>query len=295
MLDSWIDEFLLVAKYMNISHAARELHMTQPNLSRHIKQMETELGFHLFVQKGGKLTLTAAGIEFSASIAPLMRSYRSLVQRCATIPEQGMRVLHVQIAPYPDEAGRAYLYFLNNDLNRDGDYEFEFISESRTRQTFEDGVLEQKVDIAVLYLNSPPDHAIPGLAEKGFAARFLATVPLGVWLHIDNPLAHKKELSVNELAKVQVVFPNNPTYPLKDVYIEMMTSQGLTPNCRELHVGSRLEFMMHQSADAACLFPYAMTNDYSLDWQRDRVMIPLSNPVPVCAYAVALASTGILA
>ncbi len=294
MLDSWIDEFLMVAKYMNISRAARELHMTQPNLSRHMKQMEAELGFHLLLQRGGKLALTPAGIEFSESIAPLMRSYRALVQRCGAIPEQGTQGLRVQIAPYPDEAGRAYLYFLNNELNRDGDYELEFVSESRTRLTFEDSVLEQKVDIAVLYLGSPPESAIPELAEKGFAARFLATVPLGVWLPATSDLARKREVSVDDLSRITIVFPNNPTYPLKDVYIEMMSSRGLTPNCRELHVGSRLEFMMHQGDDTACLFPFAMSSDYSLDWQRDRVMVPLNSPVPICAYAVALQGAGIL-
>lgn len=274
MLDSWIDEFLMVAKYMNISRAARELHMTQPNLSRHMKQMEAELGFHLLSQRGGRLALTPAGIEFSESIAPLVRSYRTLVRRCATINEQGAQGLKVQIAPYPDEAGRAYLHFLNNELNCEGVYDFDFVSESRTRLTFEDSVLEQKVDIAVLYLGKPPDQAVPELRAKGFAARFLAAVPLGVWLSSTHPVARQSELSVEELAQISVIFPNNPTYPLKDVYIDLMKRNGLTPNCRELHVGSRLEFLLHQGSETACLFPCAMAHDYSLDWQQNRVMVP---------------------
>lgn len=36
--------FLTVAKMQNITHAAQKLHITQPTLSRQLKQLEDELG-----------------------------------------------------------------------------------------------------------------------------------------------------------------------------------------------------------------------------------------------------------
>ena len=54
--------FLAVAKYGNISKAAEELFVTQPNLSRQIQNLEKELGQQLFVRGKRKATLTSAGI-----------------------------------------------------------------------------------------------------------------------------------------------------------------------------------------------------------------------------------------
>ena len=41
-------EFALLARYLNYGRAARELNLTQPTLSRHIVQLEEELGMQLF-------------------------------------------------------------------------------------------------------------------------------------------------------------------------------------------------------------------------------------------------------
>lgn len=40
--------FLTVAQTSNITKAAVELHVTQPTLSRQIKELEKELGFNYF-------------------------------------------------------------------------------------------------------------------------------------------------------------------------------------------------------------------------------------------------------
>ena len=48
--------FLTVAKMQNITRAAQELHITQPTLSRQLKQLEDELGTQLL-----EITLTAEG------------------------------------------------------------------------------------------------------------------------------------------------------------------------------------------------------------------------------------------
>src|SRR5688500_19293067 len=40
---------------LNITLAAERVHATQPGLSKQLKQLEDELGFHLFVRKGRSL------------------------------------------------------------------------------------------------------------------------------------------------------------------------------------------------------------------------------------------------
>lgn len=54
--------FLAVAREQNISAAAQSLHLTQPTLSRQLKELEEELGKQLMVRGSRKVTLTEEGM-----------------------------------------------------------------------------------------------------------------------------------------------------------------------------------------------------------------------------------------
>lgn len=54
--------FLAVAQEQNISAAAQSLHLTQPTLSRQLKELEEELGKQLMVRGNRKITLTEEGM-----------------------------------------------------------------------------------------------------------------------------------------------------------------------------------------------------------------------------------------
>jgi len=56
-----IETFLRAAENMSFSEAARELHLTQPTVSHHIKKLETELGVTLFDRRSSEIRLTEAG------------------------------------------------------------------------------------------------------------------------------------------------------------------------------------------------------------------------------------------
>ncbi len=54
--------FITIAREQNISAAAEKLHLSQPTLSRQIKDMEDELGKQLFIRGNRKITLTEDGM-----------------------------------------------------------------------------------------------------------------------------------------------------------------------------------------------------------------------------------------
>ena len=54
--------FLAIAREQSISGAAESLHLSQPTLSRQIKDMENELGKQLFIRGNRKVTLTEEGM-----------------------------------------------------------------------------------------------------------------------------------------------------------------------------------------------------------------------------------------
>ena len=55
--------FEAVARHLNYTRAAEELHLTQPAVSMQVKQLEESLGIALFEQLGKRIHLTEAGLE----------------------------------------------------------------------------------------------------------------------------------------------------------------------------------------------------------------------------------------
>lgn len=56
-----IGTFVRAAETLNFSEAAKQLHMSQPTVSHHIKLLELEMGAVLFVRTNTGLELTEAG------------------------------------------------------------------------------------------------------------------------------------------------------------------------------------------------------------------------------------------
>lgn len=64
--------FAVVAEENNMSRAAQRLFMSQPPLSRHIRQLEERLGVTLFVRHTKGLTLTNEGLRVLEIVRPLL-------------------------------------------------------------------------------------------------------------------------------------------------------------------------------------------------------------------------------
>ncbi len=56
-----VETFLFVAETLNISEAAKQIHLSQPTVSHQIKLLEQELGVPLFIRSSTGLKLTDAG------------------------------------------------------------------------------------------------------------------------------------------------------------------------------------------------------------------------------------------
>lgn len=54
--------FMTIAREGSITSAANVLHVTQPTLSRQIRDLENELGQKLFIRGSHHMTLTAEGM-----------------------------------------------------------------------------------------------------------------------------------------------------------------------------------------------------------------------------------------
>lgn len=74
-----LESFIAIAKYNSFSKAARELYLTQPTLSNHIQNLESELGLLLFDRKGKTIELTSAGKTFKDHAIEIIKKRDSAV------------------------------------------------------------------------------------------------------------------------------------------------------------------------------------------------------------------------
>ncbi|MDQ0361925.1 LysR family transcriptional regulator [Breznakia pachnodae] len=81
MLDFRMETFLKVCEYMNFTHAADALNLTQPAVSQHIKYLEEEYETSLFVRDKKKLVLTSAGKILRSSLETMRNDETTLKQR----------------------------------------------------------------------------------------------------------------------------------------------------------------------------------------------------------------------
>ncbi|WP_221032598.1 LysR family transcriptional regulator [Actomonas aquatica] len=89
--------FVIVAAHGSFNRAARILHLTQPALSRQVKDLEEELGVPLFDRGKNAVKLTEAGARFYDEAREVLARAELAVQRARG--ESGEDVLRVAYAP----------------------------------------------------------------------------------------------------------------------------------------------------------------------------------------------------
>ena len=79
--------FLAVAEMENISRAATDkLHVSQPSLSRQIRDLEDELGVRLLERTAKSVSLTEAGRTFLLEARLILGNVDEAVRKCASLP-----------------------------------------------------------------------------------------------------------------------------------------------------------------------------------------------------------------
>lgn len=72
--------FETVARRLNFTRAAEELFITQPAVTRHIKELERLLDVRLFKREGRGIALTAEGVRLLAHSRRILKEYETLAE-----------------------------------------------------------------------------------------------------------------------------------------------------------------------------------------------------------------------
>lgn len=89
------EEFSMIAKHGNLSEAARELHVTQPALSRHLLALEKRFGVEFFDRATSPMQLTPEGEVFLHWSSVMSNSYRKMLDNMTELRANRPRVVRV--------------------------------------------------------------------------------------------------------------------------------------------------------------------------------------------------------
>jgi LysR family transcriptional regulator, low CO2-responsive transcriptional regulator len=207
-----IQVFETAARHLSFSRAARELHMTQPGVSTHLRQLERHIGLPLFEQVGKKIFLTSAGLE-------MLRYSRAIIQQ--------LKETDTVFA----ELKAIHRGLLNVAVISAGDYFFpgllaEFCRRHEgvtvrltvnNRDEIVHQLLENTTDISVLL--RPPDSA--DIVAVGFAPQ-----PHLIVAPPNHPLAGRKRIPIEALAEESFIVRERGS-DTRQAMDEMLAERGM--------------------------------------------------------------------
>ena len=176
--------FVAVAEERHFGRAAARLHMTQPPLSRAIKQLETDVGVLLMHRSPAGVTLTPAGTTLYDEARALLEHAEQARARVAATAGTATFTIGT-LADSAEEAGigLADAFRLRNPGVRVRIREGDFTDPTA-------GLRAGRVDVALTRM--PFD-------RTGVSIRVLRSDPVGVVLRTDDPLAGRDTLQVSDL------------------------------------------------------------------------------------------------
>jgi DNA-binding transcriptional LysR family regulator len=91
--------FVAVAEELHFTQAAERLHISQPPLSRHIRQLEEELGVALFERARPRVVMTAAGGRLLRQARELVDAGEDFLTVARALRDEGIGIVKVGIGP----------------------------------------------------------------------------------------------------------------------------------------------------------------------------------------------------
>ncbi len=186
--------FIEAVKFGSISEAAKQLFISQPSLSASIKELESELGFDLFLRTGKGISLSPHGSEFLGYARQVVEQTELLENRFFN-KKSPRRLFSVSTQHYSFSVN-AFARLIREF----GEDEYEFaLRETRTYEIIEN-VRLFKSEIGVLYLSEFNRKVLEKLfREKGLVFHSLFTAKPHVFISVRHPLAGKKAVTLKDL------------------------------------------------------------------------------------------------
>jgi DNA-binding transcriptional LysR family regulator len=217
--------FTAVAEEQNVTRAAARLHVSQPPLSRQIRDLEEELGVQLFKRTGNSLELTEAGKIFLTEARAVLKRSDDAMQAVRAVAHLARGQVRVGYAPSLTVEILPRALKLFEQLHPGTRVSlFDCSTEEYGRK-----LLERKLDLA---LGVPP----AGRMWPGVVFEKVASYPLYCAVAASHPLAKKRAVAGRDMKNERWIGYSTDEYPEYHIWLrEFFKPLGFEPDIAEEH------------------------------------------------------------
>jgi DNA-binding transcriptional LysR family regulator len=178
----------------SINEAARRLYLSQPSLSKAVKELEKEVGINIFLRTSKGITLSTDGAEFLGYARQVVEQAELLERRYfSAAPSRQLFSVSTQHYAF---AVNAFVEM----IKKHGALEYQFtLRETRTYEIIED-VKNLRSEIGILYMSSFNEKVMMQMMkEEGLDFHPLFEAKPHIFVSAQNPLASKSVVTLEEL------------------------------------------------------------------------------------------------
>jgi len=265
--------FVAVAEHESISRAARLLHVSQPPLSRQMRDLEAELGVNLFRREAQRLILTGSGEIFLREARAVLQRFDdalALTREWAKRDGKRIRVGHSSASSLDALPRILRAFYL---LHPDAIVDLRAMPPAQLTKSLRRGEVD-----ACLLISGDRAELEEFTVEQIGAYRFLGAVPK------EHPLAKMEKIPLREIARQPVISIRRAVFQWYNGYISELL-RPFNPSFKAAEEHDRAESVMAavEAGRGVALF-YDVFAPVIGDRLALRDLTPAPPPVPLLLF-----------